>query len=121
MNMRSSKKHAQKGRHNNQRGAIIAVAGAVFIIGITIGLTLNQNSENGHANESVPVTYSLGTMNVSKQFACSCGSCGEKNLAVCTCPTALTTKKFIEMNLQGGINKEEVEILVKDIYGHYTG
>lgn len=93
----------------------------VFLLamGIWIGSSAGDGNEKGQ--EHIPVVFASGTMTIAKQFACSCGSCGEKNLAVCACPTANSTKKFIEMNLNEGMSKKDAVILVKDIYGHYIG
>ena len=98
----------------------IGVIGVFLLaIGIWIGFSAGERNETGQKH--APVAFAPQTMAVAKQFACSCGACGEKNLAVCACPTANSTKKFIEMNLNEGMNKEDAVILVKDIYGHYTG
>lgn len=58
---------------------------------------------------------------VANEFACSCGTCGEKNLVYCVCGTAMNTKNFIETNLKNGTSEREVVELVKKYYRHYVG
>ncbi|MFQ6606545.1 MAG: cytochrome c-type biogenesis protein CcmH [Fidelibacterota bacterium] len=65
--------------------------------------------------------FTLTTLEIARQFNCSCGSCGELNLASCTCPTAQSTKKFIEAQINKGQSEEKVVDLVKEVYGHFRG
>ncbi len=65
--------------------------------------------------------FNLTTLEIAKQFNCSCGACGELNLASCTCPTAQATKRFIEAQINKGQPKEKVVDLVKEVYGHFRG
>jgi fructose-specific phosphotransferase system IIC component len=93
-----------------------------FLRGLIIGLSIG--SKNGGPTNKVTAAqtvFASNTLKLAKEFACSCGTCGEKNLVSCTCDTAIGTKKFIESNLQKGIPKWEVVELVKNIYGHYVG
>ncbi len=91
-----------------------------LVIGIWIGMTISNNNNLLNPDDTF-VVFQTSTFEVAKQFSCSCGGCGEENLAICECPTAISTKKFIEMNLNGGMKKEEVVGLVKDVYGHHRG
>ncbi len=101
---------------------IITISAVVLFIGVVIGLSLDSKNERS-TNDIVvaQTTFSNNTLKLAKEFACSCGTCGEENLAVCVCGTAIGTKKFIEGNLRNGIPEREVVELVKDIYGHYVG
>ena len=65
--------------------------------------------------------FNVATLEIAKQFTCSCGACGELNLVSCTCPTAQGTKRFIEAQLSKGQPKEKIVDLVKDVYGHFKG
>jgi len=118
--MTSKKNGLQKGDFT--MGNIIFAAVTVLIIGIVIGMSLNTHGEHKNIRVTSPQTvFSSNTLKVSKKFACSCGTCGEKNLAICVCGTAIGTKQFIEGNLQSGMAEREVVELVKEYYGHYVG
>ncbi|MCH8010702.1 MAG: hypothetical protein IIA61_01940 [Candidatus Marinimicrobia bacterium] len=101
--------------------SLYLLGAAILIIGIWIGISMEEREK---VTQSSPVSshiFTISTMDVAKQFDCSCGSCGEKNLAICTCPTAESTKQFIETNLSAGLGKEEVVNLVNKVYGHFNG
>ncbi len=101
---------------------IIIVAIGVLIIGVVIGMSLNTNDENQNTRVTPTQTvFASNTLKIAKAFACSCGTCGEENLAVCECGTAIGTKQFIEGNLQSGMPEGKVVELVKEYYGHYVG
>ena len=54
---------------------------------------------------------------VAARFACSCGTCGEKRLDVCSCETAQTERAFIEEQLRNGRSEEEAAQALKQKYG----
>ena len=99
---------------------IYALWFAILLAGITIGLFINPKDPVITSRNTAPQT-SLAGLDVARQFTCSCGSCGEKDLNDCSCPTANSTKQFIEMNLNKGASADEVLNLVKITYGHYKG
>ena len=99
---------------------IIFIIGGMIIIGIVIGMSLNTHDEHQNTNVTPAQTvFASNTLKVAKKFACSCGTCGEKNLVACVCGTAIGTKQFIESNLQSGMPEGEVVELVKEYYGHF--
>ena len=101
---------------------IITVAAVVLFIGVIIGLSLDsQNGQSTNNRAVAQTTFSNQTMKLANEFACSCGTCGEENLAVCECGTAMNTKNFIATNLRNGTPEREVVELVKKYYGHYVG
>ncbi len=94
------KKRLQNNQINNfTMSNIILVAIVVLIIGVVIGMSLNTQSTNSeHQNTSVTpsqTVFASNTLKIAKEFACSCGTCGEKNLVACVCGTAIGTKQFI--------------------------
>ncbi len=117
MNMKPQKRQVKSNRQY-QKGIVVVLATAILLLGITIGLTMKQKDA---AREATPIVFNLATMDIAKQFACSCGSCNERNLAICTCSVAVTTKTFIEKNLKNGVPANDVIRLIKDLYGHYVG
>lgn len=94
---------------------------AILIVGITIGIFINMKEPVVTSDNIVNPVYSLASIDVARKFVCSCGSCGEEDLDVCTCPTAKSTKRFIEMNLNKGASTADVIELVKAAFGHYKG
>ncbi|NOZ04179.1 MAG: hypothetical protein GXO92_06180 [FCB group bacterium] len=120
MNMKPQKVQVKSSRQY-QKGIVVVIAMAILLLGITIGLTMKQKDRATAAREATAVVFDLATMDIAKQFACSCGSCNERNLAICTCSVAVSTKAFIETNLKNGADKEDVIRLIKDLYGHYVG
>jgi len=117
------KMESRKNNYNNfTLGNLITVSVIVIFIGVIIGLSIDSKSSQSTNPAPVAQTVFAGnTLKVAKGFACSCGTCGEKNLAVCECGTATNTKNFIEGNLQSGMPEGEVVELVKEYYGHFVG
>ena len=54
---------------------------------------------------------------VAARFACSCGTCGEKRLDVCSCETAQQERAFIQEQLRKGHSEEEAAQALKQKYG----
>ncbi|MEK7684134.1 MAG: hypothetical protein AAB466_01785 [Verrucomicrobiota bacterium] len=54
---------------------------------------------------------------VAARFACSCGSCGEERLDVCSCPTAQQERAFIQEQLRNGRSEAEAADAVNQKYG----
>lgn len=56
-------------------------------------------------------------MRVAARFACSCGTCGEKRLDVCSCETAQTERAFIQEQLRNGRTEAEAAEALNQKYG----
>lgn len=54
---------------------------------------------------------------IASKFVCSCGTCGEESLELCTCPTAIKERNFIRNSLEKNINYEEVVYQTANKYG----
>lgn len=54
---------------------------------------------------------------VAARFACSCGTCGEKRLDICSCETAQTERTFIQEQLRSGSSEAEAADAVNKKYG----
>jgi hypothetical protein len=54
---------------------------------------------------------------VAARFACSCGTCGEKRLDICSCETAQTERAFIQEQLRNGRSETEAADAVNKKYG----
>jgi cytochrome c-type biogenesis protein CcmH/NrfF len=94
---------------------------SILVGGIIIGVAINSYNTQEPVYNSVSEVFSFKTLDIAKQFSCSCGSCGEKELIACTCPTAVETKQYIEASLNKGLSAEDVTKIVKMSYGHYKG
>lgn len=122
MTLKSKKELRKNNNSNFTLSNIITISAVVLFIGVVIGLSIDSKNERSTNDIAVAqIAFSNNTLKIAKEFACSCGTCGEENLAVCVCGTAMNTKNFIESNLRNGISEREVVELVKDIYGHYVG
>ncbi len=54
---------------------------------------------------------------VAARFACSCGTCGEKRLDICSCETARTERAFIQEQLRNGRSEAEAAEALNQKYG----
>lgn len=114
------RKRIQKGTATENNGIKYTLWLAILLMGITIGLYLNPRSERTTSVQAEAPVYTVPTVNIAEKFDCSCGACDDI-LAECSCPTALATKRFIEVNRQKGATDAEIVDLVKAAYGHYKG
>lgn len=65
---------------------------------------------------AVPV-MDPAVMRVAARFACSCGTCGEKRLDVCSCETAQAERAFIQEQLRSGRTEAETAEALNQKYG----
>jgi hypothetical protein len=56
-------------------------------------------------------------MDVASKFICSCGTCGEQSLDVCSCETAAQERQFIRSSLQSGQSVSQATLAVQDKFG----
>jgi hypothetical protein len=54
---------------------------------------------------------------VASKFICSCGTCGEQPLDICTCNTAIQERQFIRNALQAGQTSDQVIAAVNTTFG----
>ncbi len=54
---------------------------------------------------------------VASKFICSCGTCGEQPLEICTCNTAVQERQFIRNALQAGQALDQVIAAVNTTFG----
>jgi len=94
---------------------------SILVGGIIIGIFIDSYNTQEAVNNYEPNKYSFGTYSIAKEFVCSCGSCGEKDLIACTCPTAIETKQFIETSLNNGQSAEDITDILIMTYGHQKG
>ncbi|MFQ6673655.1 MAG: hypothetical protein ACE5GH_02575 [Fidelibacterota bacterium] len=93
----------------------------VLMLGIWIGIFLENREQEEKSKTDATQVFSIATMEVARNFTCPCGSCSDRSLVTCQCPTATSTKRFIETNLSDGQSPEDGVEIVKRVYGHYKG
>ena len=54
---------------------------------------------------------------VAARFVCSCGTCGEKRLDICSCETAQAERAFIQDQLRNGDSEAEAAEALNKKYG----
>lgn len=54
---------------------------------------------------------------VASQFVCSCGTCGEEPLDVCSCNTAVQERQFIRNAVQSGQTVDQIVTAVNSTFG----
>ena len=54
---------------------------------------------------------------VAARFACSCGTCGERRLDICSCETAQQERAFIQEQLRDGRSEAEAAEALSKKYG----
>jgi hypothetical protein len=115
----------------NRDSPIAPLAVGFFIGVITVGtIVLVWNHDSPSRSRSSIPTYAASTssggapatigsavMRVAARFACSCGTCGEKRLDICSCETAQTERAFIEEQLRNGRSEAEAADALNQKYG----
>lgn len=66
---------------------------------------------------TVPQAADSAMARVASRFVCSCGTCGEKRLDVCTCETAQQERAFIQDQLRQGRSEAEAADALNQKYG----
>ncbi|MCH7613439.1 MAG: hypothetical protein IIB95_08100 [Candidatus Marinimicrobia bacterium] len=94
---------------------------SILVGGIVIGISIHSYNTPKPVNNHASNVFSFETLTIAKQFVCSCGSCGEKALIACTCPTAIETKQFIETSINNGLSADDITDILNMTYGQYKG
>ena len=98
---------------------MILGAAALIVLGMLLSTVLMDKSAPSSAPGSATVTplYSSAVMDIARDFYCSCGSCGQEELVVCTCDTAVQEKNYIQDLLDKGYDKESINATVQAMFG----
>jgi hypothetical protein len=65
------------------------------------------------------LTLDPAVTRVASRFVCSCGTCGEERLDVCSCETARVERTFIQEQLRHGRTETEAAEALKQKYGGF--
>lgn len=104
-----------------------ALVGLLIIGGVTIFLTLPYIRENppGRKSQTVPPIerrsgdpkVEARVLQIASKFICSCGTCGEQPLDICTCNRAVEERQFIRNYLQAGQSNEQIIVTLNSMFG----
>ncbi|MEE9463970.1 MAG: hypothetical protein V3W14_00165 [Candidatus Neomarinimicrobiota bacterium] len=115
--MSKRKKQAQSGAR--EQLPIIMGAAALVLLGVLIGVTVRDKPDR--APEQAPAStvpiFSSAVLDIAEDFICSCGSCGERDLVVCTCDTANQEKTYIQNMLNQGNDRSTITTRIEALYG----
>jgi hypothetical protein len=107
--------------------AIGFVIGAVTV-GALVLMWLHDNPSPSHSHPpplmsgtstspAAAPAFDVAVSRVASRFVCSCGTCGEKRLDVCSCETAQTERAFIQEQLRNGRSEAEAAEALKQKHG----
>ncbi len=98
---------------------MIIGAAALIVLGMMLSTVLIDKSASSPAPGPAAVTpvYSSAVLDIARDFYCSCGSCGQEELVVCTCDTAIQEKNYIQDLLDKGYEKESINSTVQAMFG----
>jgi len=108
----------KRGQHHGWNLGQQIMAGAfVLVLGVFVGIIVVEGSATRKRAHAVESLFSTHALEIAGEFRCSCGTCGKKNLAIYTCETALTEKRYIENSLTAGKSHQQIVEEVTKIYG----
>lgn len=109
------------GQYNSWNlGQLITAGIFMLILGAFVGIMVIEGSDSRKRVHAVESNFSSHALQIAGEFRCSCGTCGEKNLAVCTCETALIEKRYIENSLIAGKLHQQIVEEITKIYGFHN-
>ncbi|MEK6755468.1 MAG: zinc ribbon domain-containing protein, partial [Bacteroidota bacterium] len=117
----------KKKRHVHTKLHWLAVAVTLVILGGVFFLYMGLESINRSRQPQRPVPLVEARSNdpaleakvtdVASKFICSCGTCGEQALEICSCNTAIQERQFIRSSLQSGQPPNQVIAAVNSNFG----
>ncbi len=98
---------------------MILGAAALIVLGMLLSTVLVDQSAPSPAPGAATVTpvYSSAVLDIAKDFYCACGSCGQEELVVCSCDTAIQEKNYIHDLLEKGYEKRSINATVQAMFG----
>lgn len=76
-----------------------------------------RNSYTDVPPAATPLMLDPAIVRVASRFVCSCGTCGEKRLDICSCETAAQERAFIQEQLRNGRSEAEAAEALNQKYG----
>ena len=98
---------------------MILGAVALIVLGMLLSTVLIDQSAPSGAPGPTTTTqvYSSAVLDIARDFYCACGNCGDKELVVCNCDTAVQEKNYIHDLLDKGYDKESINATVQAMFG----
>lgn len=101
---------------------VVAGVAGLVLIGLVVVIARWSASGDTRTNPTAPQPtarpVSLAVRGVASKFLCSCGECGERELADCTCATAVEGREFIDREMERGTPERKLIEMVNGRYGH---
>ncbi len=114
----------------NSSGMKIIKAGALFFFLMLVYLSLPEKNRYGNqrsaGNIRPPVLteqksddprLEASVLDIASKFICSCGTCGEQPLELCTCEVAVAERRFIRNELRAQKDPVSIIRMVNEKYG----
>ena len=76
-----------------------------------------DSTASSRVNSTAATALDPAVARVAARFACSCGTCGEKRLDICSCETAQAERAFIHDQLRNGRSEAEAAEALNKEYG----
>ena len=101
---------------------VVLFGAAAIVVAVVMGTPREEpvTAAHDHSHEhdqSPAVPVSLRAKEIASHFVCACGSCGELELATCSCGTAAQERQLIQAEMDRGASNKEIMQLVHDRYG----
>lgn len=118
-----SKKDPKLARIFRWHPAVVTMGllGGVFVLIMAFQMLQNARTpEQGPAAPEVRSTdpkIESSVMTIASRYLCSCGSCQQEPLDICTCVKAVEVRQFIRNRLQVGQSDSQIMVAVDQTYG----
>jgi cytochrome c-type biogenesis protein CcmH/NrfF len=76
-----------------------------------------KDAEPFFETKSGDQTVEAKVKEITSKFICSCGTCGEQSLDICTCNTAIQERQFIRNALKSGQPLDRIFAAVNTTFG----
>jgi len=98
----------------------------ILVVGTAVVMWRHDAPSDSHSHiptyaATAPLATSVvadsAVTRIAARFACSCGTCGEKRLDICSCETAQQERAFLQEQLRNGRNEAEAVEALNKKYG----
>ncbi|MGK9368369.1 double zinc ribbon domain-containing protein [Melioribacter sp. Ez-97] len=97
----------------------------VFVASLAIYTIIDKNINKDNLYK--PANFEIKSGNpaveakvyeIASKFVCSCGTCGEESLELCTCPRAAEERQFIREYVEKNANSSDIIMALANKYGY---
>lgn len=97
--------------------AIIGAGALIVALLFTVRSSREQQSYEVIETKSTDPAVETQVLEIASKFICSCGTCGEESLNVCTCSRAAEERQFIRNYLEMGQSPSQVIAALNATFG----